>query len=603
MRSRSVFAGDPWPVLGLLLASMLAPAAARAASVHAYVVDGPHDAVIVIDTETNVVVTTIPVANEPSNAAALPDGSRLYVTHLWDQITSVIDTASNTVVATVPVGYEARHITALPDGSELYVSSHGGGRVDVIDPASNTVTDIISVGSLPWGTVALPDSSRVYVVHPSAVSVIDTATKMVVETIAVESNARYAAALPDGQSIFVTHPGTQQPKSGKLSVIDTATNSVVQVRMLTDHPSDPAVLPDGSRLFVPRSGNDTVVVVDTATLQDVANVPVGGFARDVAIVPDGSRAYVLSISAVWVLETTNNTVTAIIPIGGFGSAIAIASFPACGDGELDPGEVCDDGNGNETDCCSSACVPAAPAGTPCNDNHVCNGVETTCDANGLCQSTPPLDCDDGDLCTRDFCDETTGCFHQSDALLTCETAFARGSLLVAEDSPGNERVTAKFLKGPALSQLDFGNPLGLPSGTTAYALCIYDALGGLVQSLDVDRAGDACGTPGVTCWNPIGKPPPAGRGYTYKDAAAASDGMRKLVVKGGDAGKSKALVKAKNTAGLGQSALPTGIAAALAGSASATIQLVSSDASCLSITLDQVSRAQPTFFRAGFEAP
>lgn len=47
----------------------------------------------------------------------------------------------------------------------------------------------------------------------------------------------------------------------------------------------------------------------------------------------------------------------------------------------------------------------------CNDNNVCNGIET-CDPGGDCIGGTPLDCDDGDPNTIDSCDPINGCQHK-----------------------------------------------------------------------------------------------------------------------------------------------------------------------------------------------
>jgi hypothetical protein len=49
-----------------------------------------------------------------------------------------------------------------------------------------------------------------------------------------------------------------------------------------------------------------------------------------------------------------------------------------------------------------------PDGASCDDNNVCNGIET-CDPILNCQAGTPLDCDDQNLCTTDSCDPLTGC--------------------------------------------------------------------------------------------------------------------------------------------------------------------------------------------------
>ena len=57
----------------------------------------------------------------------------------------------------------------------------------------------------------------------------------------------------------------------------------------------------------------------------------------------------------------------------------------CGDGKVDPGEECDDGNRTAGDCCSPSCT-VEPDGTRCGDDDPCNGDER-CRA-GRCETTP-----------------------------------------------------------------------------------------------------------------------------------------------------------------------------------------------------------------------
>ncbi len=100
---------------------------------------------------------------------------------------------------------------------------------------------------------------------------------------------------------------------------------------------------------------------------------------------------------------------------------------------------------------------------------------------------------------------------------------------------------------------------------------------------------------GKDCWKAVGS-----KGYLYKDRDIAADGVLLIKALGGDAGKSKILVKAKNKGSKGQLSMPTGIAAALAGSTSATVQLHGSDSpvGCYSTTLMNVIASSPSLFKA-----
>jgi len=208
---------------------------------------------------------------------------------------------------------------------------------------------------------------------------------------------------------------------------------------------------------------------------------------------------------------------------------------------------------------------------------------------------PDCSCDDdGDPCTRETC-VGGACQHPATPATTCDAGWGTASLLVNERIGGRETLVAKLGQGPALSQTDLGAPL-LPGGTT-YTLCLYDEGGALAGKAVVDRAGQQCGT--KPCWKSIGSPPPDGRGYLYKDPGVAADGIQTMRLRSGGVGKPNLLVKGRNNASLGQSALPTGIAAALAGSHAATLQLHASDpARCFSAALGSVSRNEPTLFKA-----
>jgi hypothetical protein len=99
-------------------------------------------------------------------------------------------------------------------------------------------------------------------------------------------------------------------------------------------------------------------------------------------------------------------------------ATCIAAGTCDGEGTCLPGGAiaCDDGNPCTADACdpTSGCTHEVTAGVSCSDGKVCNGDET-CDAGGACQPGTPLLCADGNECTADSCDDGTGCVFDASA--------------------------------------------------------------------------------------------------------------------------------------------------------------------------------------------
>ncbi|HEY8516309.1 MAG TPA: DUF4215 domain-containing protein [Candidatus Binatia bacterium] len=82
---------------------------------------------------------------------------------------------------------------------------------------------------------------------------------------------------------------------------------------------------------------------------------------------------------------------------------ADCTLEVCGDGIVDAGEECDDGNVESGDCCSASCSAEA-AGTACaDDENPC--TDDVCDGAGICTHVPNDDpCDDRNGCTtNDVC--------------------------------------------------------------------------------------------------------------------------------------------------------------------------------------------------------
>jgi cysteine-rich repeat protein len=306
------------------------------------------------------------------------------------------------------------------------------------------------------------------------------------------------------------------------------------------------------------------------------------------------------------------TAVAECPVSSFPYPVDVAGS-RCGNGVLDPGEVCDDGNQLNGDCCSATCDAAAPEGTicgfagpcgaqECNASGTCQFVtfEGTCDdsndcttndtcTDGFCQGQPVADgttCDDfnqcttSDVCTDGFCsgqpvecgpcqecDFFEGCIAEEPAFFCSSVPPGRSTLRVRDDPTDKKDVVSWRLQPDAgISIGDFGDPRSF----TSYQLCVFDNVfgsnpflfGDLLAGVKVP-AGGTCGS--KPCWTP------KRNGYSYTDKSGASDGVRSLDLEAGDS-KSAALSIFAKGPSVGIAPLPAELPV--------VVQLQSSDGFC-----------------------
>lgn len=171
---------------------------------------------------------------------------------------------------------------------------------------------------------------------------------------------------------------------------------------------------------------------------------------------------------------------------GVGDACDLAE---CGNGICENGEAC----GNCGPDCGGTCTPTlteTPTATP---------THTPTPGPATCAPTPVGGCD----------------------------SPGKSKIGVQQSAGVTAKMLFKFGAGTtARAQADFGDP----TATTSYAFCIY-ANGTLAAEAQVP--------PSSTLWTAIKD------GYKYKDTTGAADGIQKVILKGGPAGKPKVLVKGK----------------------------------------------------------
>jgi cysteine-rich repeat protein len=297
----------------------------------------------------------------------------------------------------------------------------------------------------------------------------------------------------------------------------TLTGSLVNSFSVPFQPS--AIAFDGTELHIFDSGSSAVRVTDRSGVF-VRSYMVGH--RPSSAVWDASTGHLITVDEfdpnIRVLDTDGNlldsypgphfnTGTGQGGVTIFGTSLHIVGTATpggngdrihvldtvCGDGDLGPGEQCDDGNITDGDCCSSSCQYEA-SGSACSD---------------------------GDPCTVDACDGAGTCV--SDLPTGCKVAGR--SVLVLKNSADNskDKLLWKWLQGPTTTPAE----LGSPTSATTYTLCVHAGSATIRVVLDAGPQWVASGS----------------TGFKFRGVTGHPTGSYRASLKSGN--PAKALVKAR----------------------------------------------------------
>ncbi len=542
----------------------------------------------------------------------------------------------------------ARDVAVSPDGGHVYTVASGDHAVNswLRDAVDGSVTRIQTTADNQGGVDGLggahavaisPDGQHVYVAgrFEDEIAIFGrNPTTGVLSFIGIETEGLSAGGpllyylsdlvvSPDGSSLYATGEiadavtvFSRNPVTGMLAFLETHEDGVAGVNGL-EGAGGVDVSPDGRQVVVISRHDGAVALFARDQVSGLLSfeqavsdggTPEGGtpLPAGIAFSPDGAHVYASR---------------------GGNDVIGVYRNALCGDSFLSSGEECDDGGVADGDCCSATCAfeafgtICAPDGEICtvdvcdsqgicthpagNAQSICRATADQCDQEERCDGILPAcpgdgflpdgtTCEDGqgstfdDVCLSGVCvGYSIGCPTMLDN--SCLSGFGKGLLKIRGGDPDRRQVKAKLLKGPELGQSDLGNPL-VTAGTIV-SLCIYNDQSILVGEFEVDRAGATCA--GRACWSAIGKDPPDGKGYRYKDRNRSASGVERIIFKGGPAGRSKASIVARG------SSVPGGIASSLSSTANATIQLRGDDSpQCLSYQFTDIVRQEPDSFKA-----
>ena len=285
--------------------------------------------VSVIDTRSERVVAQLPVGRTPHQIVVSDVLGVLVASNIEDDTVSIIDLESETTLATLPLDREPEHMQLSPDGRLVAVGNIKGDSVSLV-----SLTELREVARIeglvqPHNLTFDPTGKRLYVANLGAdfVSVIDVEEGRVVEEIPVGEPKLVAlaardeayqgiinvTATPDGRLGFAAYG-----EGNRLAMLDLRTGANLKTLELGELPWRAYTTADGRFMLVPNNGDETISVISTASLEEVARLEGG---PDMVGINAGwfeTTAFVLSRGAdkLIVLDLVNLAKAGEIPLPG-----------------------------------------------------------------------------------------------------------------------------------------------------------------------------------------------------------------------------------------------------------------------------------------------
>lgn len=240
--------------------------------------------VAIIDTRTDDVVAHATVGSVPHQVAISADRMKMVTSNTADNTITITDLETLSPASTIELGHEPEHMEINPAGGIVAIGNIGAGSVSLV--SLDTDAELARIDGLyePHNMTFSPDGSLLYVGNLGAdvVSVIDVAKAEVIEEIPVGEPQAVASegdaatyqgiinvtSTVDGRFGFAAYG-----EGDAMAVIDLENRETIATLALGDLPWRAYATADGRYMITPNNGDETVSIVDTGTLEEVARLP------------------------------------------------------------------------------------------------------------------------------------------------------------------------------------------------------------------------------------------------------------------------------------------------------------------------------------------
>jgi YVTN family beta-propeller protein len=321
--------------VGLLLGMLLIALPLSARTVRVYIANHAGDNIDVIDPVTNKVVQVIEGIELPHGVDFSPDGSRVYVSNESERVLDVVDQKTGEIINKVPLSGLPNNIAVTRDGRRVFVCiAEMPGALDVIDTTSLERVKSIPMKGPLHNVYVTPDGKYAVMGSKEAklLTVIDVQTEQAVWEIKFNEAVRTMAfeRNPDGSTrrIFVTTSHLLG-----FAVVDFAERRVVAEIKLPDEPSGGktrfypdiqrvpvhgiGVTPDNKTVWVNNLFADAVFVYSLPDLKLLGHVLAGVEPDWITFSPDSKMVYDSNAgeNTVSVIDTRTLKEVARVPVG------------------------------------------------------------------------------------------------------------------------------------------------------------------------------------------------------------------------------------------------------------------------------------------------
>lgn len=265
--------------------------------------------VTAIDSKTDRVVARISLTGIPTRVLVSDAVGAIVASFAGRSTLQLVDLSRRTPPVEVDLTIAPDFMLLSPDGYLVAAADGSRGSVAVLSLQKRTLLFLLAGFGDPRNLTFSSDGSQLYITDRKALelAVVDIVQQTVVERVALASDVNPGAnrklekddgagvsaltRTPDGRYGFVSLAGLNS-----LLVVDLSTFKPVKQLRVGRAPLRPYGTADGRLMLVPNEGDESVSVINTATLELAATLPGG---KDVTAVATGwfeSAAFVLSRS-------------------------------------------------------------------------------------------------------------------------------------------------------------------------------------------------------------------------------------------------------------------------------------------------------------------